>query len=395
MASRFQRLIGGLLGEDVEAMSEEDRKRLAREGSMSALAGMLTGSGLLGGLSAYGERRAKGAQQAAAEAALPDIASRILGGRTGTMIEDVEGGPATPLMAQRVPSAEGAREALRMMYGTQAGRSVAATSPDLLKLAQEGVSGRTVGGAVYNPLTGEFSRPPVSQVKTLTPAEIREMGLPTGTVAQVDQSGKLEIVREPPRVSGPSSNFLTLTEQEIEAAGLPKGTVAQRNALTGEIKIVSAIPPAERTAISNRERSLKRVEAGVENIENQLEKITTGGFIGFSGALSRITDSQDAKEFETYREQLSNALRTALRIPGEGTLSDREQAQYGLTLPSLSLSKERNIKVMRAIEDQVRISADMPMIAEEMPEEEGLDEMTWRMMTPSERAAYKRAGAKK
>lgn len=392
MASRFQRLIGGLLGEDVEAMSEEDRKRLTREGSMSALAGMLTGSGLLGGLSAYGERRAKGAQQAAAEAALPDIASRILGGRTGTMIEDVGGGPATPLTARRAPSEAGAREALGMMYGTQAGRDIAAAMPDLAKLAQEGISGRTVGGAVYNPLTGQFARPPEAQKYTLTPEEVRTLGLPRGTIVQRGKDGGIEIVREPPRAAGPSTSFLTLTPAEVEASGLPQGTVAQRNASTGELKILSAVPQAERTALAGRTRSLKRVEAGISNIESHLDKITTGGVMGFSGALSRITDSQDAKEFETYREQLSNALRTALRIPGEGALSDKEQAQYGLTLPSLALSKDRNISIMRAIEDQVRINAEMPMIAEESPEE--LDPMVWRMMTPSERAAYKRAGEK-
>jgi hypothetical protein len=53
------------------------------------------------------------------------------------MIEDVESGPATPLMARRAPTAAGAREAIGMMYGTQAGRDVATMAPGLMTAAQE------------------------------------------------------------------------------------------------------------------------------------------------------------------------------------------------------------------------------------------------------------------
>ena len=34
--TRFQRLIGGLLGENMEGMTEEQRRRLAREGGTAA-----------------------------------------------------------------------------------------------------------------------------------------------------------------------------------------------------------------------------------------------------------------------------------------------------------------------------------------------------------------------
>ena len=137
MATRYQKFIGGLLGEDVEGMSEAERKRIAREGTLSTVMGFLGGKGLLGGLSEYKQGRVKAKRQAEAEAMLPDISSRILGGRTGTMIEDVEGGAATPLTARRAPSVEGAREAIGMMYGTQAGRDVATMAPELMTAAQE------------------------------------------------------------------------------------------------------------------------------------------------------------------------------------------------------------------------------------------------------------------
>lgn len=165
----FQRFIGGLLGEDVEGMTEEERRRLTREGATSAILGMLSGSGLIGGLESYGERRKKSAagaeaarRLAAAEAMMPDITSRLFGGLTGTTIEALPGagGEAAPLAARRVPTSAGARQALGMLYGTPAGRDVAQMSPGLAEFAKEGALGRTVGGSVYNPLTGGFTAPP-------------------------------------------------------------------------------------------------------------------------------------------------------------------------------------------------------------------------------------------
>jgi hypothetical protein len=46
------------------------------------------------------------------------------------------------------------------LYGSQAGRDLGQMAPDLAKLATEGALGRTVGGSVYNPLTGGFTAPP-------------------------------------------------------------------------------------------------------------------------------------------------------------------------------------------------------------------------------------------
>jgi hypothetical protein len=73
-------------------------------------------------------------------------------------------------------------------------------------------------------------------------------------------------------------------------------------------------------------------------------------------------------------------------------MSDRDAALAGLTLPSLSFSKERNIQIIRALEDQVRLVAKLPTLKEEKPE--GISTSDWLMMLPSERAAFKRAGAK-
>lgn len=386
--TRFQRLIGGLLGENMEGMTEEQRRRLAREGGTAAILGMLSGSGLLGGLEGLRTRRKEQATEAEAarrvseaEAEMPRITGRLLGGTAGAL-ESLpgpggEGGPLTARYRQAP------QEALARLYGTQAGRTVAQMAPDLVKLATEGTLGRTVGGSVYNPLTGQFTRSPEAQVQTLPPAEVARLGLPRGTLVQSDPSGELKILREPPRVAvgggvgvggapraagapgAPSGGerFQTLTAEEVVAAGFPEGTVVQRDNQTGALKVLSAVPATQRTGEAGKATAVTRVDAVANLIVGQMDKVKTGGMLGATGALSRVFDSQDARLFESYRQQLSSALRTALRIPGEGALSDREQAQYGLQLPELGQSKENNLAILESLKEQVRLAAGQQLPA--------------------------------
>jgi hypothetical protein len=302
-----------------------------------------------------------------------------------------------------------------MLYGTQAGQDVATMAPGLVEIATAGVTGRTVGGSVYNPLTGRFDAPRTAQVKTLTPEEVVAISPALrGAVVQRLPNGELNIVSQPPRLGAvggsgggaprvggapgaapaPGAGRLgnLLTAEELRAAGLPEGTVAQINPKTNQINVLSSVPSTQRASTENKERSVRRIEAASELLQKQLDRVATGGPLGITGAVGRIFDAQDSRQFETFKEQLSSGLRAALRIPGEGALSDREQAQYSLTLPSLGMSKERNIEIMRALEDQVRLAADLPTLIEEKPD--GVSASDWLMMLPSERAAFKRAGAK-
>lgn len=244
--TRFQRLIGGLLGENMEGMTEEQRRRLAREGGTAAILGMLSGSGLLGGLEGLRTRRKEQATEAEAarrvseaEAEMPRITGRLFGGPAGEL-ESLpgpggEGGPLTARYRQAP------QEALARLYGTQAGRTVAQMAPDLVKLATEGTLGRTVGGVAYNPLTGKVINPAEAQVETLTPQQVAALGLPRGTLVQRDPSGELNILREPPRVAvgrgaggaagggapgAPGGMFLT--PAETAAAGFAPGTIVRR-----------------------------------------------------------------------------------------------------------------------------------------------------------------------
>jgi hypothetical protein len=88
-----------------------------------------------------------------------------------------------------------------------------------------------------------------------------------------------------------------------------------------------------------------------------LDNTAQGGYFGLGGAFGSGT--QSAKEFDNMREQLSTELRTMFRIPGEGALSDKEQAQYGIQLPDRGNSKELNKKILNdvIIRAQSRVGA--------------------------------------
>jgi hypothetical protein len=421
----WSRYVGGLLGEDYENMTPEQR----RTASMSVLGVIARGMGSpeAGGEALALTRAGRAAERkaaddarrtAAAEALMPQVVGRLFGGPAGRL-ESLPGGEGGELSSRY---RQDPRAALAALYGSQAGRDLGQMAPDLAKLATEGTLGRTVGGSVYNPLTGGFTAPPQQAgTTTLTPAEVRQLGAPAGTIIQRDASGKLSVLPVPRAVAGgaapraavgggamprpgapaapgappaPGAGRLgnLLTADELRAAGLPEGTVAQFNPKTGQVNVLSQVPPAERTALGAKEIAVSRTESAGELLQEQLEKVSGGGPIGIRGAAARVFDSQDAALFETFKQQFSTALRAGLRLPGEGPMSDRDAALAGLTLPSLSFSKERNIQIIRALEDQVRLVAKLPTLKEEKPE--GISTSDWLMMLPSERAAFKRAGAK-
>jgi hypothetical protein len=179
MATRYQKFIGGLLGEDVEGMSEEERKQLSRQGTTSAVLGLLGGKGLLGGLGAYGEQREEKRKKAREEeaAAMQRQIQVAIGSQLG------EGQGMSPNLMNILSTPEGA--------------AAAEANPMLKKAIEDRLGRQVVGGSLYDRATGQFIQPPAERARTLTPAEISKEGLPRGTVAQYDEKGGIKIIYEP------------------------------------------------------------------------------------------------------------------------------------------------------------------------------------------------------
>lgn len=159
----------------------------------------------------------------------------------------------------------------------------------------------------------------------------------------------------------PTETGQFLTDEEAVKAGFAPGTVVRRR----DGVVLQAPPQAQRVSQANKAAAVNRVDQVASRLMRQMDNIKTGGVLGVTGALSKVFDSQDAKLFESYRQQLSAALRSALRIPGEGALSDYEQQLYGLQLPELGQSKENNIAIMQSLKEQVRLAAGQEADLEE------------------------------
>jgi hypothetical protein len=209
----FDRYVGGLLGEDLEGMSPEE-KAAARRSVIGIIGrGMVDPSQGSEALGAVTQARAMQRAQAevarrtaAAEAEMPRIAGRLFEGTAGTleslpgisgeggqltasyrprMLESLpgeggEGGQLTaryrPRTLESLPGISGQggpltsryridpQDAMARLYGTQEGRDVANLSPGLATLAEgmakEKTGMQVVGGSIYDRATGQFITPP-------------------------------------------------------------------------------------------------------------------------------------------------------------------------------------------------------------------------------------------
>jgi hypothetical protein len=131
------------------------------------------------------------------------------------------------------------------------------------------------------------------------------------------------------------------TKKRVEAQGAAEGEAAGGQA-------------GKAPAAASMDYVLKRFDA-------VLPKTTQGGVGGISGRIGTITDFENAQEFDNLREQLSTELRTVYRIPGEGTLSDREQAQYGIQLPSRLNTKRVNAGILKDLRERTRLRLSTPV----------------------------------
>lgn len=115
--------------------------------------------------------------------------------------------------------------------------------------------------------------------------------------------------------------------------------------------IVTASPQRAKSAENFNYLADKMV--GTKEKPGPLYTTTTGGPMGLAGTIGKVTDSQAQKRFNNLREQLSTELRTIFRIPGEGALSDKEQAQYGVQLPELGNDSSVNEAIMQDLKYRI------------------------------------------
>lgn len=91
------------------------------------------------------------------------------------------------------------------------------------------------------------------------------------------------------------------------------------------------------------------------NTPGAIDKLYSGGFMGAKSMAAPIVDRQDRNNFESLKRQLSTQLRVIFRIPGEGTLSDRDQQDNNLMLPSVEYDPATNKAIMKNLLEIINI----------------------------------------
>lgn len=343
-SENLENYVGGLLGEEAVNLTEEERRQMRREALMAVFEAMGSGAASpragLEQVATRASQRATARKQAAEQdRAVQDVmqAQAAIAGRLGARGADV--GEQTQLEEVRPMSGMN----LEALVASPAGAAAMQANPQLAEMLKQRTGYQVAGADIFNRATGQFvPRPTAAPRAGATPAAPRAGAAPSPT----------------------AQRFQTMTPEQLRQANLPEGTTAQLDTQTGQIKVVSAVPATQRTGEAAKGTAVKRVDDVAARIDAQMGRVKTGGPLGVVGSLSRVFDSQDAKLFESYRQQLSSALRTALRIPGEGALSDFEQRQYGLQLPELGQSEENNRQILRSLQNQVRLAAGLPPMEE-------------------------------
>jgi hypothetical protein len=109
-------------------------------------------------------------------------------------------------------------------------------------LAQEGVTGRVVGGSIQNPLTGQFTAPPPRTGKMLSPQEVAQMRLPVGTVVYQEPGGEPKILYKPEVPGAP---------KDASGGEKPDDLRKEWNSLTGDYRKIGSAWAKVRDAGAN------------------------------------------------------------------------------------------------------------------------------------------------
>lgn len=213
IGSALNRYVGGLLGEDVESMTPEQR-RAARltalgiigRGMISPELGAQTLAEIRANQQAEKNKQEARRRQAEAEALIPQITTRLFGGTpyTQSQVQNIPG--LRGVNYASTPMAADPQAAKRMMIETRAGRDVAEMMPGLMTEAQE----------------------------RLKPAEFVYQSVPGVGLVAVNKSNPSDVrvvqraVREPPAPVRPELRQVRLQNGMVQdmwiAPGQPSGT---------------------------------------------------------------------------------------------------------------------------------------------------------------------------
>lgn len=369
-ATLYQRLIGGLLGEDLSKLDEEERRRVAGQATSRAVQGLLMGEGLLGGLGGYRRERQADVlrrQQQVARNLQESQANQILR-QSGLMTQAVLEGRRPLTAEETMPDASG----LQLQRGPMDLARLART-PEAQQalLDNQQLREAVLATAPQAPATPEY----VSQVVP---------GVGLVSVNKYDPSDsrvvqRIQVPKEPEK-----QKFEVLTAQEVAAAGLTPGTVVQRNKETGNLSILQAAGEMpDPRGFNDRQRSGANVlEDAALNYASNLTGMSKAELAGMTPAQietlmiergGRITQGGVARAIRGIpfvgqgTLETINADLTAAATAGGAALAMIQNPTGPITSPDVEIGKlqfpspiypvEVQAQMLRGLLEQVRPAA--------------------------------------
>lgn len=349
-------LLGGLLGGNLPA---------------STIPGIAGPTGIpMPGIPGIGDMTGAGAPPAAPTSPVGGIYERIMGGLLGPANNHgglldagaVSGADndgrmalAASLLQASGPSTQrvGLGQAVggAIMAGRQAKNESlnAALQANLMKSRIDAQNNRPVSDGVGDYQPGDYTPKSWAEfLRTKDPAVLERYTTPR----QEYTPSFRNVTRTLPDGSTELGSFDTRTNQYTwSGMVVPAGTKARvdaEGAATGEAAGAQGAKAPARASF----------DAALGNLRKSIET-TDQGMV--AGPMGTLFDYGDKKLFNSRVQQLSTELRTVFRIPGEGTLSDQEQQQYGLQLPSTDNPPEVNAQILNDLEQRVKLRIDTPI----------------------------------
>jgi hypothetical protein len=197
----------------------------------------------------------------------------------------------------------------------------------------------------YNP--GDFTPESWAQFMSTNDPSVLERYVAPQAATIESIGGGLEVV-QPSRTGGPTRReAISTPTAEITAAADLKEAESRAGEVGKATGDLDAKAPAKES-----------FKIAIGNLRSSIGTAMQGAVAGPSGT---IFDYGDKKLFNSRVQQLSTDLRTVYRIPGEGTLSDQEQAQYGLQLPSTDNPPEVNAQILNDLEARTKARLETPI----------------------------------
>jgi hypothetical protein len=183
-------------------------------------------------------------------------------------------------------------------------------------------------------------------------ANVRKQGEnkpPMGYRFTPDGSGNLEKIPGGPATEKASTQFYDSSSDSFVTPPTPENPYGMVTPSPGKLGAMKSID-----AISKQFMGENTIDQNGQAVKTTglIDKTASGGLFGYKGVFTSGT--QEAKKFDNLREQLSGEMRKVFRIAGEGTLTDADQKQLGIQLPSRDYDAQTNKDIMANIAMRVQ-----------------------------------------